>query len=198
MNRTSLLAYLFIALTQSIYGNYRDTIPKHKNPTIVQLQYAGNMGLVSAGIGKSFFNERLSACFIYGYLPKHTNGVTVHTLALKTYYTPIRKSIGKRSSVEGYCGASIIRGIAKNTYVKYPSHYPDDYYQPNAYHIALFTGAKHSKLIKNNKWFDKVAAFIELGTIDYELWDGLKTDYIDFEDIWNVSFGITLNFLSKK
>jgi hypothetical protein len=185
-------------LLSSIYGNNIDTVSKHKNPTFAQVQYAGNMGLVSIGIGKSFFSERLSTCLIYGYLPENTNGADVHTVALKSYYTVIKKQINPKSALEGYLGASIIRGITKNTYLKYPSQYPKNYYPPNAYHLALFTGAKHTALIKNNKLFEKIAAFIEFGTIDYELWYGIKTDYIGFFDLWNVSFGITLNFLSKK
>jgi hypothetical protein len=188
----------YMLLISSTYGNSSDTVSKHKNPTFAQVQYAGNMGLVSVGIGKSFFSERLSACLIYGYLPKNTNGADVHTVALKSYYSVIKKQINPKSALEGYLGASIIRGITKNTYLKYPSQFPKNYYPPNAYHLALFTGAKHTSLIKNNKLFEKIAAFIEFGTIDYELWYGIKTDYIGFFDLWNVSFGITLNFLSKK
>ena len=39
-------------------------------PDIVTVQYAGNMGLASVGLGYQSKSERSSIHFFYGYLPK--------------------------------------------------------------------------------------------------------------------------------
>jgi hypothetical protein len=197
MKKISRFIRILLVLSCQAYGNATDTVLIHKNPVYVQVQYAGNMGLVSAGIGTSFFSEKLSVCLIYGYLPKSMNDVTVHTIALKSSVRLFHHTSPCKKQIECYTGITLLRGITKNTYLLYPQYYPKDYYPPNAYHFALFTGAKHSSLIKNNPWFERIGAFVELGTIDYKVIQGLHSKYIGFFDLWNVSFGVSLYFLRK-
>jgi hypothetical protein len=199
MEKQKLIIKIILILTTcSTFGNAGERSDTDRPRTHIQMQYAGNMGLVSIGLGSSLFSEKLTACFIYGYLPGNINDVTVHTLALKTTYSYINISINKKSNINGYFGASLIRGFTRNTFAQLPDYYPEGYYSANAFHVALFTGAKHTKLIEKNNLFEKISLFAEVGTLDYIIWYGIKTRYIDIFDIWNISFGVLFTISKKK
>src|SRR5687768_4863927 len=54
-------------------------------PEFWQLQYAGNIGFVSAGLGYGFVEDKVRAFLIYGYVPKSFAGSTsAHLFTLKS------------------------------------------------------------------------------------------------------------------
>lgn len=65
-------------------------------PDVVTVQYAGNMGLASLGLGYHSKSERSSAYLFYGYLPKSENGVEVRTIAVKGYIETEKRRPFKR------------------------------------------------------------------------------------------------------
>jgi hypothetical protein len=180
---------LFVAVIPTL-GSTGDTIKAKCNPTDIQFQYAGNMGLVSAGIGKCFFNERFNTHLIYGYLPKSINGVSVHTFAVKSSYQIKDFKLSSSLKMGSYAGFSILYGITRNTYMKYPNYYPDEYYDSNALHIGPFIGFNMSLPVKSKK-INKLFLYSELGSVDYQIYYGLKNKTVKPHEILNLSFGVS-------
>ena len=65
------------ASAQKSYGDYL-------RPDAVQIQYAGNYGLMSVGLGQEFCKDILTSYLVFGYLPKAVNGVEVKTCTEKS------------------------------------------------------------------------------------------------------------------
>jgi hypothetical protein len=181
---------LFTAVIPTLGSSGGDTLKVKANPIDVQFQYAGNMGLVSAGVGKCFFNEKFNMHLIYGYLPKSINGVSVHTFALKSSYQIVDFKIDPYFKIGSYTGFSLLYGITRNTYMKYPDYYPDEYYDPNALHIGPFIGFNISAPLKSKK-INKLYLYAELGTIDYQIYYGLVNKTVKPHEILNLSFGVS-------
>lgn len=164
-----------------------------RHPVYLKLQYAGNMGLVSVGAGKTVFNRRTTVDLNYGYLPRSINGVEVHTFALRpaVHFNAFNTGI---VNVSYYFGAGLAYSRTKNTYLRYPSYYPQDYYMPNAVHINPMAGV----LIKKSLSFDapqnQVACFAELGTVDVKLIDALANRALNAAMVWSLSIGVALLF----
>jgi len=158
-------------------------------PYHIQIQYAGNLGCVSAGIGKSFLNDQVHAYLIFGYLPDFIHGVSVHTRAIKVIYSPGSVPVSAKLNLAYYAGASLLYGETRNTYLVYPGYFPDGYYNTNAIHGTFMMGAKLNKAIEGSK-LNKFSVFAELGTIDYQIWYAMKSRSVTALDIWNISFGI--------
>jgi hypothetical protein len=163
-------------------------------PSTAQLQYAGNVGLGSIGAGYNI-TSRTKLNFIYGYLPKWVNNTEVQTVALKGTYDIIPINLNTQFSTTTYTGATLMRSFAHNAYVKFPDYYPKDYYFSNAVHIAPLIGQSLTFKQKKN-----LSIYAELSTLDYYFYYYMINKHIDFQDIWNISFGITLNLkpLSSK
>lgn len=165
-------------------------------PDVVTVQYAGNMGLASLGLGYHSKSERSSAYLFYGYLPKSENGVEVRTLAVKGYIETGKRHPFKGVTTSNYTGLNLIFARTKNTHVIWPDHYPDGYYEQNAIHLAPVVGGKMDFDVKGSKYIDKAGLFVEVGTLGYYLRDYLKTSNhrsMEFSDILNVSVGFSVS-----
>ncbi len=183
---------ILVLLNTTLYAQPSDSVSIRKNPFHLQLQYAGNMGLGSIGIGKSFFNNNLTLTAIYGYLPKKISTVTVHTLALKTCVYMVRFSPVTNFNIGLYTGLNVMYGITENTFVKLPSHYPKAYYPPTALHASFFLGLNHNLSINKWKWTNLFSVFTEIGTMEYQIYNALRNKNVHFADIVNISAGISV------
>jgi hypothetical protein len=165
--------------------NLSDSLQEQK---YLKTQYAGNIGLMSIGIGKTFLQRTVALDFSYGYLPKSINGVKVQTLALKSTFHFWQKSFSKVQT--GICtGVCVTYNITSNTYAKYPNYYPNKYYGPNAFRFIPFIGSTFSVPV-NTKLLNSIMLYSELGTIDYKLWYAIKNTTIKTDQIWNLCFGL--------
>lgn len=171
-----------------------DTITtRNTRPLYVNFQYAGNVGIASVGAGTAFFHQKMYIGFIYGYLPESVNDAVVHTIAIKTYYKFLPRNLSKKVSTFGYIGTNINYGITKNTYLKYPDYFPDDYYNTNAIHIAPFIGGKID-FSKSNSLLEKIGIYCELGTIDKYVADMVISKQVSVFDIFSLGTGISFTF----
>lgn len=172
-------------------------------PDAVSVQYAGNMGLASLGLGYHTKSERSSAYLFYGYLPKGEHGVDVKTIAVKGYTETGKRHPFKGVTTSNYSGLNLIFARTKNTHVVWPDHYPDDYYPQNAIHLALLVGGKMDFDVKGSRYIERAGLFVECGTLGHYVMDYVKTSNyrtMRFSDIWNVSvgFSVSLNKASVK
>jgi hypothetical protein len=169
-----------------------DTIPAGETitaPYYAKMQYAGNMGLASVGLGKTYYKDKLTLDFNYGYLPKEVNGSRVHTLALKSAYQ-FREHQISVFNIRYYAGISLNYAITDNTYLSYPDYFPSDYYNSNAIHLNPFLGIRLN-LPEKKDTSGAIGIYVELGTVDYKIWYALANKEVKTNDIWNLCFGIT-------
>jgi hypothetical protein len=166
-----------------------DAINAH--PVNINFQYAGNVGLASIGIGTALYHQKIYLGLVYGYLPESVNDVEAHTIAIKANYRFLSRNISKKVSTSGYVGTNINFGITRNTYLKYPDYFPEDYYNTNAIHIAPYVGRKIDFTL-NRSFIDKMGIYCELGTVDKYIADAFMSRQISFIEIFNLCFGISI------
>ena len=165
------------------------------SPDYINLQYAGNLGLGSVGLGYVSVKNKNTIGFSYGFLPESINNVEVHTFSLKRVFHISKHRFSKRSLGTSYMGTNIILSKTKNTYIKFPDHFPSKYYFTNAVHFAPFIGVKFDNILTNKKKLYRYP-YIEIGTIDYYLFNSIKYKQLDFVDCLNVSMGVSF-FINK-
>lgn len=150
-------------------------------------QFAGNLGLISAGTGWEF--RKIWLDLNLGYLPKHINDVRVFTLSAKPAWKITEFNV-KKSDVGWYLGTAVNYSMGRNIFGSMPDYYPLDYYWPNAFHVNPFTGLRMSLNPPDRK--KRTYIYAELGTVDYEIWFALKNREVNITDIFNLSFGIII------
>ncbi len=185
---------IFIALV--FFINNLNAADEENNSTLLPkhcvIQYAGNLGLFSTGIGSKIISDKFFAGFMYGYLPKSKNDVEAHTLAIKLGYIFREKSIKNSYRYAFYFGSGIAYTITKNTFVELPNQYPDGYYKPNAIHLLPFIGAQFG-IITDSKRNKYLGLYLELGSSDDYLFNYLFKNSRYKDSLLNVAIGVVID-----
>ena len=193
---------LFIVsiLALSFNNSYaQDTVSvKEKSwyiPDYVKAQFAGNIGLVSLGVGYQLFNEALYSELLYGFVPEWASKAdNIHLITIKNTFPIFRKKIGKNLTIAPIAGFTTTLDIGTNSFTTLPSIYPQGYYVPTAVHFTLFGGALIHKDFKQPKTFKGVDFYLEFGTVETYLWYALATKEVDLIDVFSADIGVNFYF----
>ena len=194
--KNTLFIAAIILTTNTMFA--QEVITKHSVinkliPDYCQLQFAGNIGFISGGIGYNFLNNNLESGVLYGYVPKSIGDVEIHHLTLKNTFTIKKWKLSQSINIYATTGFSISFNLFGNTFLKLPYQYPDGYYGPNAVHGILFFGTKISGKNLQPNFLNKINLFYELVIMDNDLWYGIKSRYTSFTEQWSLAVGININ-----
>lgn len=187
IHRTVILL-MFAVLSVSAAGSKKEKgFGKLMRPDYVNLQYAGNLGLGSVGLGYISDNHKHHLGINYGYLPSFVNSTQVHTFSFKSGFHFKKKKLSEKAFFNPYMGTHLLYSVTDNTYLKFPSYYPSDYYYTNAFHLAPFVGLK----VGSRKSITRFS-YVEIGSLDSYLFNWLKYKRSKFVDCINVCMGISI------
>src|SRR5688572_7405148 len=77
-----------------------DTDRKWYLPDHAVAQFAGNIGLFSAGIGYSYLHDKVQTDILYGYVPAFESETSIHVLTAKNAYHPFAVDMGNSYILE--------------------------------------------------------------------------------------------------
>lgn len=164
-------------------------------PDYVKMQFAGNIGVVSAGVGYQLFNKVLYSELLYGYVPGSISEAEgIHLITIKNMFPIFRKEIGKNLIITPIAGFTTSIDIGTNSFTTLPGKYPDGYYVPNAFHFTLFGGAMIHKDFTNSKFIKGIDFYVELGTVETYLWYAITSKEVNKSDIFSTSLGVNFYF----
>ena len=154
-------------------------------PTQFVIQNAGNMGMVSAGIGWHYGKRRQwETHLLWGYIPKHESTRGKLTMTLKENYIPWSIDLKRGWSIEPL-SASI-----------YLNTYPDDYYQfmSTKFRLNIALGQQITWQIPTEKRrrHQSVTLFYEVSTCDLYIRAKVLEHSIPLKDIIGLSIGVKL------
>ena len=165
-------------------------------PTHAKIQYAGNIGLISAGVGFAFFKEKAEADVLIGYLPKSIGGVSITTLTVTAGYYPWKVDFSKGYLFEPlYIGGYSSYAFGSDYYIELPDHYPQRYYWwPTALRIGGYIGGRLSKDV-HWKGIEQIGFYYQLGTYDLKVVSVMEyLDYFSITDAFDLAFGLRVKF----
>jgi len=186
MRKSTLIIFFILAVVSKLYSAENE---KKSNllPKQGVIQYAGNLGLISIGLGNKIINGNAFVGLLYGYLPKSQNDVEAHTLAAK-----FKWNIKNTEKYTLYCGTGFTYTITKNTFAKLPDHYPEGYYKPNAFHLLPFVGTslEFKKSSESKKY---IGVYLEIGSVDDYLYNYLIKNSRNKDSILNLAVGVIVD-----
>jgi hypothetical protein len=179
------------------HNSVRDK-PKTWVPSTGHFQFAGFMGMFSAGAGYHYMNKRLNTSLLYGYVPQSYSTRSIHTLALKNTIAIVNGSRFLKSSVTVqpvvYGGFTVNCEISRHSFFTLPDYYPKGYYHNQAVHLTFFTGIRTHILIgKEKRMVQAIEPFAEIGTLDTYLWYYVSGG-IHADDILRLALGVNFFF----
>ena len=164
-------------------------------PRRTVLQYAGGIGLVSAGVGWMYGPRKVwETDFLIGFVPSYNTGGTKVTLTLKQTYAPFNVQINKLFSYQPLaCGLYLNSIFGEEFWTSEPKRYPEHYY---GFSTGIRAGINLGQRIKLNippmrrRWCREIIFYYEANTCDLYLVSFFKNKDVSFWDILNFSFGL--------
>ena len=180
---------------------------RHKNvwhglcPSHFVMQNAGNMGVVSAGIGWDYGkHDQWATDVMFGVIPKYSSDRAKATMTLKQNYYPWRWHIDGRWMVEPLsCGIYFNAVFGDEFWTSQPSRYPDGYYDwlSTRFRINVFIGERVTFTLPHNKHktVKSVSLFYELSTCDLYIRSIFIDNEVKLWDIIGLSLGVKVTVL---
>lgn len=170
-------------------------------PTQFIVQYAGNMGVVSAGVGWNYGSRRqYETNLLFGYLPKFETERSKLTMTLKQNYIPWRIAIGSNFNAEPLsCGLYLNTVFGHEFWGREPRRYPDKYYQflSTKVRVNAFVGQRITAVVPENrrKFVKNITVFYEVSTCDLYVRAMVQDGTVSLWDILSLSLGLKVQLL---
>ena len=170
-------------------------------PTQSVVQFAGNMGFLSFGVGWSYGkrNQWETNQFI-GFIPKYKSNRAKVTMTIKENYIPWSIYVGKGVQIEPLrMGLYLNAVFGTEFWNEQPSRYPNDYYEflSTKFRLNVFAGQGVTKIVPMNhlRFVKSVTAFYELGTCDLYIRAKYMDHSVKFWDLMGLSLGLKFQLL---
>jgi len=161
------------------------------------MQFAGNIGFLSAGPGYMYAKQKIDLDIMYGFVPENLGG-ELHSLTIKNTWKPLKsKEFYSWKADLLTIGIPISWTFGKEFFFlapkdQYPSHYYD---YSSAVRVGIFAGGRITKKLSANNSIKAIALYYEFGTYDlmiHNYYYNIGTTA--FVDIFNVGLGIQFQF----
>lgn len=199
----SLLLFLVFSFASWSQTKHDSKIESYKSrwnrliPTQLKGQFAGSMGMLSAGAGWSYGKRRQwETDLMLGFVPgnKYEEGHT--TLTLKETYTPFRIHLGKDFHLEPLTvGLYMTKIFGEYFWSSLPEKYPKGYYFWAVNTRFNFAMGQAVTIPFNSKRLSRsISAFYEVNTNDLYLISAVGNQSIKLKDIIGLSIGVRFRF----
>ena len=173
-------------------------------PTHFVLQNAGNMGVVSLGIGWSYGKHRKwETDLLFGYIPKHQSTRGKLTTTLKGNFIPWDICLNPKADQQAkgrWSFQPLTTSLYLNTvyghefWKSQPGRYPDKYYEfiSSKFRLNLALGQRLMFNIPDAKRrrHSRICVFYEVGTCDLEIRSLFQDGSVPLKDILGLSLGV--------
>jgi hypothetical protein len=184
----------FISLRAGAQNTDPDTVARRRwiLPDQVSVQFAGNIGLISGGVGYSLLKNRSQLTLMYGYVPASVARKEIHLISMKGNVTLFNLTI-RSHAILPYFGLAGTMETGRNTFIRLPSKYPKGYYHSNAFHLSGALGIRTVIWSTDSRiWVKGVEMFSELGSQDIFVYYKITQHEVDVRRILNVCIGLNL------
>ena len=167
-------------------------------PRYYKGQFAGSIGVVSAGVGWNYYRNHWETDLLMGIVPKASDKHAMATLTLKQNYYPWKIKFGEKVSFEPLsCGVFVNTLLDGDFWGKQPDKYPDGYYWfSTRIRSHIFIGERITLHLNEKKsWHRSISFFYELSTCDLYLLHKIGDHYLKPKDYLSLAFGIKLQVL---
>ena len=178
-------------------------------PTHFVVQNAGNMGLISAGIGWSYGKRRQwEADLLFGYIPKHDSSRGKLTTTLKGNFIPWDidlSGISHKIPNNRWIFKPLTASLYLNTvygdefWKSQPGRYPDSYYEfmSTKFRLNVALGQRLTFIIPESmrKRNSRISLFYEISTCDLYIRAMFQSSDVKLKDILGLSIGVKFHSL---
>jgi hypothetical protein len=162
-------------------------------PHYLPIQFAGNIGFISTGIGYSARKDNYQLSLLYGYAPPVFAGVHVHTITAKNIFHIYRFPFNKNETLLPYGSLALSCEIGGRSFLTLPSNMPRGYYNfPKSIHVLAGAGLKWRHMTSPAKNLRGIEFYTEVTTVDAYIWYKFISEEVKMNQIMTLALGVHL------
>lgn len=167
-------------------------------PTQLVTQYAGNMGLMSLGIGWDYGRHRQwETHLMFGFIPRYHSPRTKITMTVKENFIPWANYLRHGFLLEPFeCGLYFTTVFGHEFWGSQPQRYPDRYYAylSTCGRINAFIGQRITWIVPRNKrkHVKSITGFLEVSICDLYVRSKIQDRHVSWRDILCLSLGLKM------
>ena len=164
-------------------------------PDYINMQFAGNIGALSAGAGY-YLNpaNNLALDAIYGFSPAYRTGKAIHNIVVRLNYSPFNLGLNDALNIKPFTSFAVSRQIADEdrTFERLPKNFPEGYYAPNAFRLHFDLGLSLHKSFAPEKHIRGMEFYLTTTTNEMYIAYFVNSSEVNLGDIFSLSLGIRL------
>lgn len=170
-------------------------------PSQFVIQNAGNMGVLSAGIGWNYGKRRQwETHLLMGYIPRHQSSRGKLTMTLKENFIPWSIGLRQGWSVEPLQASIYLNTVYGHEFWKtQPRRYPDNYYEfmSTKFRLNIALGQRVTWQIPTarRRRAQSVSFFYEISSCDLYIRSMFMDSSVSLKDILGLSIGVKFQTL---
>jgi hypothetical protein len=189
------LSFAFSAHADSLIDSTQSkssTPVRWYTPHFIPIQFAGNIGFLSAGVGYEARKQNYQLAIVYGFVPAKFGGVSVHSFTAKNSFPIHRFFIDKNRTIIPYGAIGLNVEVGGRSFLTLPDNMPAGYYDfPKSTHLIGSVGAKYRHTMDRPS-VNAVEVFAEITTVDAYVWYKTMSDDVKWRQILSGAVGINL------
>lgn len=166
-------------------------------PTHSELQYAGSIGFLSAGVGWSYYHSRWKSELLLGYVPKFHSDDEKYVLTFKQIYDPFRIRLGSEFIYHPLqTGVFLSYIFGGEFWDSEPKRYPKHYYGfSTGLRINALLGGQMTYVIpqKKRRMHRCVSVYYEFSTCDLYMASAFTNRNVRLKDILSLGLGMRMD-----
>lgn len=200
MKENCFLLCLFFITTMVIANDPNDSLQAEDTPErfrysthFIPIQYAGNIGLISGGIGYASQRDTYQLSLVYGYVPPSVGGVKIHTISVKNVFHLTRFHINETKTIVPYAALGVSLEVGGRSWFFLPENMPPGYYSfPKSIHAIPGLGIKLRTLKRSRGFFTGAEFFAEASSVDVNVWYKFISNEVKMNQIVSLALGVNL------
>lgn len=159
----------------------------------IPIQFAGNIGFISGGIGYRPLSDKYQLSLVYGYVPSSVSAVTSHLVTGKNIFHIYQFPVSKVRTFIPYAAVGISLEVKGRSFFTQPDIMPRGYYDfPKSIHAIPAIGMKLRHRNLKPRGFQSTEFFIEATSVDAYIWYRTCSDDVRFSQIISLALGVHL------
>ena len=167
-------------------------------PNISIVQYAGNIGFVSAGVGWDYGkHDRWETHLMLGFLPKMVMNDDMMTLTIRESLCPWEVKFNDRFSWNPATFSLALNTVFNDEFwYSETERYPGDYYRfSSKVRLQLSIGGQINFQLKNHKMLtDRLTLYYDVSSFDLAIISYVPNKNLEFKDILALGIGLKYKF----
>jgi hypothetical protein len=161
----------------------------------IPVQFAGNIGFLSTGIGYRTLTDNYQLSLMYGFTPSFVSSVKSNLITAKNIFHLYKFRLSDSRTLIPYASVGISLEIKGRSFFTQPEYMTDSYYDfPKSIHAIPALGVKLRHRTLRFGGFEATEFFGELTSVDAYIWYKLISNDVKLHQIVSLSAGVNLLF----